>query len=312
MSMFKKATKSQTRLRLAITGVAGAGKTYTALTIGKHLGQRIALIDTERGSASKYSGDVADFDVLELEQFPPREYVKAIKAAEGEGYDVLIIDSLSHAWAGKGGALEMVDEIAARMKNPNNFAAWKDVTPEQHMLIEAILQSRMHVIATMRSKMAYTQEGKQVHKLGMAPIQRDGVEYEFDVIGEMDLEHKMLITKSRCAALDKKVFRYPGEDIAIELKKWLTDGAPVVDPVQKLLADLATVQEREAYVKLVAQAKALKPKMSAVQQEVVRDELGNAETRVKRFEEDAAEVARAEREMAAAAAKTPQQNVGGN
>src|SRR5690606_34635021 len=110
MSGFKKATKSQAKLRMAITGPSGSGKTYTALSVGTPLG-RIAVIDTERGSASKYA-DLFDFDVLELTEYNPRNYIEAIRAACAGGYDVLIIDSLSHAWSGQGGVLELVDRAA--------------------------------------------------------------------------------------------------------------------------------------------------------------------------------------------------------
>src|SRR5688572_28015560 len=119
MSAFKKASKKQQKLRLAITGPAGAGKTYTALTLAKHMGDRVALIDTERGSASKYAGDVADFDTLELDHFGVPQYLKAIADARAEGYPVLVIDSLSHAWSGKGGILEEADNRGGK------FQAWK-------------------------------------------------------------------------------------------------------------------------------------------------------------------------------------------
>src|SRR5690242_4405779 len=124
MSMFTKATKHQAKGRLSLTGKSGGGKTFTALMIATHLGGRVALIDTERGSAKKYatregekpdpSRGKFDFFHLDLESYDPRKYIEAIKAAEGEGFNVLIIDSLSHAWMGKGGALEMVDNAAKK------------------------------------------------------------------------------------------------------------------------------------------------------------------------------------------------------
>lgn len=137
---FKKATKTQARLRLALIGPSGSGKTYSALAIGKHLGNRVAVIDTERGSASKYA-DIFDFDALELATFSPLTYVEAIHAAEQAGYDVLIIDSLSHAWMGKEGALEQVDKAARRYQN-NSYAGWRDVTPMHNALIDAMLTAR--------------------------------------------------------------------------------------------------------------------------------------------------------------------------
>jgi hypothetical protein len=220
---FQKATKQQSRLRLALIGPSGAGKTYSALRIGTTLG-KTALIDTERGSASKYAGDPFEFDTLSLESFEPRTYVDAIKAAEEAGYEVLVIDSLSHAWSGKGGALEQVD----RRASANKFAAWREVTPMHNELVDAILGARMHVIATMRSKTEYAVEqdgGKtKVVKLGLAPVQRDGMEYEFDVVGDIDQRHILRVTKTRCRQLDDAVIPNPGEDVAETLRAWLTDG----------------------------------------------------------------------------------------
>ena len=111
---FTKATKQEAKLRLALAGPSGSGKTYTALQIATHLGGPIALVDTERGSARKYA-DLFSFDVLELDSFHPERYIEAIHEAEEAGYAVLILDSLSHAWAGKDGALELVDKAAKRL-----------------------------------------------------------------------------------------------------------------------------------------------------------------------------------------------------
>jgi hypothetical protein len=172
---FKKAVRTKLKARMAIDGPSGAGKTYTSLIAGTVFageGGNIALIDTERGSASLYA-DQFDFDVLELDHFDPLHYVEAIQAAQGAGYDVLIIDSLSHAWEGEGGALDQVDKNAARFKG-NSFAAWRTVTPKHRKLVDTMLQSDMHIIATMRSKMEYMieqdKQGKtQIQKVGWHP-----------------------------------------------------------------------------------------------------------------------------------------------
>jgi len=126
---FTKANKKQSKLRLAISGPSGSGKTYTSLIFGRYiateLGGKLAVIDTERGSASKYAGQF-DFDCMELQNdYSLDAYTNAIKEAEAQGYSVLIIDSLSHSWSGRKGALEMVDDIAKRSNSGNSFAAWK-------------------------------------------------------------------------------------------------------------------------------------------------------------------------------------------
>lgn len=230
--MFQKAVKTESKLRLAISGPSGAGKTYTALALATHLtdNKPIALVDTEHGSASKYA-DLFSFDVLNLDPpYHPDRYLEAIKEAAKAGYGVIILDSLSHAWNGTGGLLEIVDDIAKRNRNPNTFAAWKDATPIQNRFIDGLISANIHVIATMRSKQEYilqeADNGKKVpKKVGMAPVQRDGFEYEFDVFMEMDVDNTGVVTKSRCSALNGAVIRKPGKDTAETLKTWLS-GAP--------------------------------------------------------------------------------------
>jgi len=224
--MFKKAVKQQSRLRLAIAGPSGSGKTYTALAIATAMSDKVALLDTEHGSASKYA-DIFDFDVLEMEApFHPDRFGNAIKIAQDEGYEILIIDSLSHAWSGPGGLLEIVDELGKRQKSRNSFTAWKDATPIQNRLVENLLAADLHIIATMRSKQEYVMEQDDkgrtiVRKVGMAPVQRDSFEYEFDVFLDMDIENNAIVQKTRCPALTGRVFAKPGKDIANILMKWL-------------------------------------------------------------------------------------------
>ncbi len=239
MSGFKKATRRKAKARVALVGPSGSGKTFTALRLARGIvgaEGRIAVIDTERGSASKYADDVETFDALDLDQHSPAEYVKAIRDAAAERYDVLVIDSLSHAWNGRGGALEQVDN-AAKRSGGNSFAAWRDVTPQHNQLVDAILAYPGHVIVTMRSKTEYVVEqgknGKTApRKVGLAPIQRDGMEYEFDVFAELDLDHNLIVSKSRCRALDGAVVANPGYDVAEVLRAWLDGGedAPAPKP----------------------------------------------------------------------------------
>ncbi len=225
---FTKAIKREAKLRMAIAGPSGSGKTYTALAIASALanGKPVAVVDTEHGSASKYA-DLFQFDVLEMHPpYHPDRFVEAINEAAKAGYGVVILDSLTHAWSGTGGLLEVVDQIAARMRSQNSFAAWKDATPIQNHLVEAIVAAPLHVIATMRSKQEYVvqqdERGKQApRKVGMAPQQREGFEYEFDVFGEMDIDNTMIVTKSRCPALSGAVIKKPGADVAATLTTWL-------------------------------------------------------------------------------------------
>lgn len=230
----KKATKAQSRARIALMGPAGSGKTYSALNVARHLGQRIIVIDTERGSASKYA-DEFDFDVIELDSFSPKTYALALRAAEDAGADVLIIDSLSHAWIGKDGALEQVDRASGNSQGGgrgNSFTAWKNVTPLHNELVDTILRARAHVIATLRTKTEYIIEqnarGQSVpRKVGLAALQREGLEYEFDIVGVLDMDNNLQITKTRCRTLaSNEVIPKPGREVADRLRAWLSDGAP--------------------------------------------------------------------------------------
>lgn len=251
---FKKATKKQAKGRIALVGPSGSGKTYSALRIASALGKRVAVIDSERGSASKYA-DKFEFDVCELDSFSPLDYVKAIAEAEAAGYDVLVIDSLSHAWEGKGGALEMVDDAAARSRTANKFTAWRDVTPIHNKLVSAIVSSSCHVIATMRAKTEYVLEederGKKVpRKVGMAPIQRAGVEYEFDVVCDLDHELRCIVSKTRCSDLTQKVFKPATEaDLGATFAAWLGSGEaaapaqPAPEPVGVADAEATLTKE---------------------------------------------------------------------
>lgn len=240
MSRFQRATRKQLKLRMAICGPTGAGKTRSALRIASALGTRIAVIDTENRSASVYVGkaDVPDFDVLELDTLAPRNYVDAIAEAEREGFDVIIVDSLSHAWQSKDGALAMVDRAAKRSQSENTYTAWRDVTPEHESLVDKLLRCRAHLIVTMRSKMDYILEenarGKKVpRKVGMAPIQRAGMEYEFHVTCDMDVDHNLCVTKTRFDTLDQMVVNRPGREfgelLLTELAEGVEDTRPFAD-----------------------------------------------------------------------------------
>lgn len=240
---FKKATKAGAWLRLAITGPSGSGKTYSALAIGEALvpGGRVALVDTEHGSASLYSDRFA-FDVNELDDFEPANYVQAIAEAVRERYDVLVLDSLSHAWMGVGGILDQLDNAK------RNFNAWKNLTPQQNALVDAIIRADIHVIATMRSKQEYVVEkddkGRSVpRKLGMAAVQRDGMEYEFTAVLDLDMDHVGVASKTRCPGLDGKAFRKPGADVAKILRGWLALDGGVPAPNAK--AATAVTMQRE-------------------------------------------------------------------
>ena len=245
--MFEKATKKRAKLRLALSGPAGSGKTYSALRVAAGMGGRVALIDTERGSASLYS-DLFAFDVAELEPpYRPDKYVAAIEAADAAGYDVVIIDSLSHAWAGEGGILEWVDDIKETTRN--KMTAWKEPTAAHNRLVNAILGMNAHCIITLRAKQSYAIEtdarGKTtVRKLGMASIQRDGVEYEFTTVLTVGMDH---FAQVDVAGKDRTgLFAKPcelSEETGEMLLAWLNQGedTPKVPTVEQVRARIGEV-----------------------------------------------------------------------
>lgn len=229
--MFKKAERKQAKLKLAITGPSGSGKTYSALLIAKGLGSKIALIDTENGSGSLYADnpDMPSYDVLDIgPPFTIEKYVQAIHAAVTSGYEVLVIDSLTHAWAGEGGLLEQKEVLDSR--NKNSYANWGSITKLHEAFKSSILQSDIHIICTMRSKQDYAQVEengrKSVKKLGMAPIQRDGLEYEFTVVFDMAMDHSTEASKDRTGLFDKKIFK-PSVETGKTILAWLQGGLEV-------------------------------------------------------------------------------------
>lgn len=249
-TMFKKATRQKLKLRMAIDGPAGAGKTFTALRLAFTLGRRVAVINSESGAVEKYLGLAPDgvpfdFDICTLNDFAPIRYTEAILAAGREGYEVIVIDSLTHAWSGSGGALDLKDK-----KGGNSFTAWKDITPMHNAMIEAILRSPAHVFATMRSKTDYVLEvddrGRSVpKKVGMAPIQRAGMEYEFDIYASLDADHFMTVTKSRCPEVDSLVVPKPGAGFMEPVIRWLNEGSEIPASAFAVTeADLAKFTER--------------------------------------------------------------------
>lgn len=246
--MFTKANKKKQKLRLLLEGASGSGKTYSALLIAKALGKKIAVIDTEKGSASLYD-KLIDFDTCELEApFTPEKYMQAIIEAEKAGYDVLIIDSITHEWSGKGGCLDIQNGLGGRYQD------WAKVTPRHNAFIESILQSKMHIIATARTKADYettNKDGKlKVEKVGLKTEQRDGLDFEFTLVFRINENHIATATKDRTSlfnGLDSVLDEQTGDKIL----GWLNDGDPVKDyeQLKKEIDKIKTIEKLDEYCK---------------------------------------------------------------
>ena len=227
MALFHKAEKKKAKLRLGITGTAGSGKTYGALLIALGIGGKIALIDTENGSGDLYSS-LGNYDVGNIQApYTVQKYLEAMHEAEQSGYDTIIIDSLSHAWSGEGGLLDMQGKIAASGKG-NSYTAWREVTPWHNKLIDSMLSSPCHIIATMRSKTDYIQTEndygrKEIRKVGLAPVQRDGMDYEFGVVFDISITHVASVSKDRTGLFDSQFFTITKNTGEI-LRDWLNSG----------------------------------------------------------------------------------------
>ncbi len=226
----KKATRKRSKAKLAIIGPSGSGKTYSALLIGFGLtNNKVGVIDTENHSAELYAEEFEPYGGYYTIQLDPpytlKKYIDAIEAFEREGFDVIIIDSLSHAWAGTGGLLDLHSTLVTSKKE-NSFTAWKEITPMHTKLIERILHSPSHIIATMRSKTEYViQENpaagkKEVVKAGTAPVQRDGIEYEFVIVFELNSRHEAIVSKDRTGIFKYEPTFIPGIETGKKIKEF--------------------------------------------------------------------------------------------
>lgn len=272
----RRAVRQNLKARIGLLGPAGSGKTYTALAVATGLGERVCIIDTERGSSERYA-DLFTFDVVELPHFSPEMYAMAIEQLASSGnYDVLVVDSLSHAWAGPGGALEMVDEAAKKAKG-NSYVAWRDVTPMHNRMVDAMLQAQCHVIVTMRTKTAYELvdvRGKKVpQKIGLAPIQRDGLEFEFDLVLDLDIDHNATVSKCRYATLDLSegkpldgaLVHKPGQEFGRILSGWLNQG----ETAEERALRMARAEEKRRTRELQAQVERKAEQARSVRQRYV-------------------------------------------
>lgn len=234
MIEIRKAQRQKAKLRVGLSGPSGSGKTYSALLLAKGIAgdwNKVLLIDTENGSGELYS-NLGEYNTISITaDFTPDKYIEAIHAAEKAGMEVIIVDSVSHEWDGKGGCLEINELIAKTKFKGNTWAAWSETTPKHQKFIEAIVQSKCHMITTARSKTDTIQtEDKKIKKVGLKEIQREGFEYELTVNFNVDREgHYAVASKDRTGLfIDRNPFII-SEETGKELAEWNNSGI-VIDP----------------------------------------------------------------------------------
>jgi hypothetical protein len=228
---FRRATSEQSKARVVLDGIGGSGKTKTALYIAtalvrKERGERIAVVDTQYRQSAKYAADF-DFDIEELRYFAPSVLVEVLSEAARARYAAVVIDSWSPFWSGKGGMLEQVDRASR-----GQFSGWKEVRPLEREMMDAMLSYPGHIICTVRSKTEWVLEKNEAgktepRKVGMKPEQREGIEYEFDLVGSMQ-DATITVTKTSCDTLHGAVVHKPGLEFGYTIREWLEAG---VDPV---------------------------------------------------------------------------------
>lgn len=258
----RKAERKQAKLRVGLSGPSGSGKTYSALLIARGLAtswDKVCLIDSENGSGELYS-DLGAYNVLQLEApFTPESYIATIKAAEDAGMEVIVIDSISHEWEGKGGCLELNDILAASKYKGNTWSAWSEITPRHQRFIESVTTSKCHIVTTVRNKIDTVMgDDKKVKKVGTKEITREGFEYELTVNFNIDREtHRVLASKDRTNIFEKCDPFIITENTGADLLAWNNGGAvdtkaqkkAVLAQLTRLGIDLPAGDDLAAFIK---------------------------------------------------------------
>ncbi len=191
----RQSSKKEAKIKMALQGCAGSGKTYSSLLLAYGLTKdwsKIAIIDSENGSADLYA-HLGGYNVLPLKDYSPETYIKAIQICEDAKMEVIIIDSISQCW-------DYLLDFHANLQG-NSFTNWAKVTPRHNAFVQKILRSNSHIICTMRTKQDYVlseKNGKMIpEKVGLKSMQRDGLDYEFTIVFDVDIKHHITASKDR-------------------------------------------------------------------------------------------------------------------
>lgn len=236
----RKATRTKAKMRLGLSGPSGSGKTVGALMVAYGIAgdwEKICLIDSENRSGDLYANftvpgtnfTIGEFQKIDIDApYTPERYIEAMHAAEAAGMEVMVVDSISHEWDGKGGCLEIHERLGGQFKH------WAEVTPRHKSFIDAILQSPIHVITCARAKIDYAltiDGGKtKVEKVGLKDVTREGFDYELTADLDIDLLHNARASKDRTGLfMDRPAFVIT-PDTGVALKAWCEVGEPPAPP----------------------------------------------------------------------------------
>jgi hypothetical protein len=271
------ANRKQAKIKMGIMGVSGGGKTMSALLIAFGITQdwnKIAVIDSENQSSHLYA-HLGSYKVLNLEPpFTPERYIQAIEVCEKAGIEVIILDSISHEWEGRGGILDIHSNMAG-----NSFTNWSKLTPRHNSFVEKMLQSNCHIIATIRSKQDYVlneKNGKQIpEKVGLKGVTRDGMDYEFTLVLEVDIKHNAIASKDRTGIfVGKPEFRVTFDTGRI-ISEWCNEGT-TIDQIKSQIENCKNLEElKKLYIAFPELQKNLKIFFVTKKAELEKQELLN-------------------------------------
>ena len=268
----RKAMRKQAKIKLALQGPSGSGKTMSALLLGAGLTDysKIAVIDTENHSADLYA-HLGDYSVLQLSQpFSPERYIEAISTCEKAGMEVIIIDSITHEWEGSGGILDMHGNMPG-----NSFTNWSKMTPRHNAFVQKILESDCHIISTIRTKTDYTltdKNGKMVpEKVGLKGIQRDGIDFEFTIVFDLDIKHFATASKDRTGLFQDKPAYVISPKTGERILQWCNAGTSLEEVIKMVQQATDIVNLRNLLIRYPEYRKKIEPLAIARKEELNAD-----------------------------------------
>jgi hypothetical protein len=244
----RQAQRRQAKIKLALQGTSGSGKTMSALLLASGITDwsKIAVIDTENHSADLYA-HLGEYNVLQLSKpFTPERYIKAIEVCENASMDVIILDSITHEWDGSGGILDLHSNMPG-----NSFTNWGKMTPRHNAFVQKILESPCHIISTIRTKTDYAMVEKNnkysVEKLGLKGITRDGMDYEMTIVFDLDIKHNAVASKDRTGLFMDKPEGVITPEYGKRILQWCNTGTGIDDVIRQIQSATSVEKLREIY-----------------------------------------------------------------